>query len=71
MPEQGVSKELDATILDNRLDELFPDAVVDGRYVVFNGDTSYRKLGDKEVIFTSMGKILDQYYLFDMHKQIF
>ena len=59
----------DATILDERLDALFPDAVIDGRYVVFNGDTSYRKLGDKEVIFTSMGKILDQYYLFDMHKE--
>ena len=59
----------DATILDDRLDELFPDAVIDGRYVVFNGDASYRKLGDKEVIFTSMGKILDQYYLFDMHKE--
>ncbi|MBO5354204.1 MAG: AAA family ATPase [Lachnospiraceae bacterium] len=58
----------DATILDDRLDELFPDAVIDGRYVVFNGEASYRKLGDKEVIFAPMGKILDQYYLFDMHK---
>lgn len=57
-----------ATILDERLEDLFPDSIVDGRYVVYNGEASYRELNGKEVIFTSMCEIIAQYYLFDMHK---
>lgn len=63
---ESISK--DATILDERLEDLFPDSIVDGRYVVYNGEVSYRKLNGKEVIFTPMCEIIAQYYLFDMHK---
>lgn len=55
-----------ATIMSKDIEDMFPDSIIAGRYVLYNGKPSLKILGDKSVIFTPMDdEIMDSYYYFD------
>lgn len=58
-----------ATILSDEMDDCFPDGEILGRYVVYNGEETYKSYNDKEVIFAPLGRTVERYYEFDYHVQ--
>lgn len=59
-----------ATIMSKDIEEMFPDSIIDGRYVIYNGVVSAKTLGDKQIIFVPIGnQIMNQYYYFSKYIQ--
>jgi len=65
---EDATLKMTSTILDERLEDIFPDSIVDGRFIVYNGKPCKKVVsGDVAVIYTDFGKILEDYALGTCH----
>ena len=58
-----------ATILDDNLEDVFPDSIIDGRYVIYNGNPVVHELGNKQVIFSPINEVLNNYSFFERNAE--